>query len=378
MQIACTQENLLQGLSLVSHITGKNANLPILGNVLLKAENGGLRLSSTNLEMAVSTVIRGRVDQDGEFTVPAKLFQDCVGLLPSGKVDLRVNGDVLEVEADGNTSSIKGMSASEFPLIPRIAKDAGYRISGNELRQAINQVVFAVSVSESRPELSGVACFFHGDAGQDKMILVATDSYRLSERAIPLSSGGRTQESRCIVPARAMAEIGRILTSYKDEVAMPEFVEWSLTENQLAISFGAVELVTRLIEGSFPDYHQIIPTQFRGTETFSRAELAKAIRAASLFSRQGIYDVHFDFAADGSVKISSADTGTGAHTTTLKGEAERIEPSRVTLNFRYLTDGLSAMFCDRVRVQMIDAMNPVLIAPADGTEFRYIVMPIRQ
>ncbi len=378
MNVACTQENLLQGLTLVSHVAGKNSNLPILGNVLLKTENGNLKLSCTNLEIAISTLVRGKVEADGEYTVPAKLLQDCIALLPSGKVELCLKDDVLEVSADGHVSHFKGVSASEFPLIPKLTKERGYLISGAELRQAVNQVIFAVSASDSRPELSGVACFFHGSSGQDRLLIVATDSYRLSERSVPLISGGNGKEARCIVPARSVAEIARILLSYRDEVAMPEQVEWSLTDNQLVLSFGNAELVSRLIEGAFPDYQQIIPSQFRQSTTLSRQELAKSFRAASLFSRQGIYDVRLELLPNGDVRVSSADTGTGMHITTLKGDCEQSEGNQVTLNFRYVSDGLSAMTSERVRLQMIDAMNPVLMTPVDTGGFRYIVMPIRQ
>lgn len=379
MTFACTQENLLQGLSLVSHIAGKNVNLPILGNVLLKTENGNLKLSTTNLEMAVSALVRGRVEGEGEFTVPAKLLQDYVSLLPDGKVELVMKDDTLEVRADGKVTSIKGMAASEFPLIPKLAKDGGYKLGAEALRQAIGQVVFAVSASESRPELAGVACYFHGAAGAEKCVMAATDSYRLSERTVPLSSGSSSTEAKCIVPGRGMLEIARILSAYKDDVGMPEEVEWSITDSQLVISFGKVELISRLIEGSFPDYRQIIPTQFRSKFSVSRSELAKAIRAASLFARQGLYDVHLEFSpADGSLKVSSADTGTGAHTTTLKVEPQMAEANKVTLNFKYVTDGLTAMATNAVTLQMIDAMNPIVITPAEGDGFQYIVMPIRQ
>ena len=377
MTFACTQENLLQGLALVSHITGKNINLPILSNVLLKTENGNLKLSTTNLEIAISTFVRGRAEEPGEFTVPAKLLQDYVSLLPSGKVELKAHDDVLEVVADGKTTSIKGMPASEFPLIPKLAKEGSYKMNAGVLKQAIGQVSFAVSNSESRPELSGVACFFHGQAGQDRLIMAATDSYRLAERSVPLLTGSHTEEARCLVPARTMTEVGRILSVYNDDVGMPEEAEWLMTESQLVFSFGKVELVSRLIEGSFPDYRQIIPQQFRTQFDLKRHELAKAIKAASLFARQGLFDVHFDLSSDGQLKVSSSDTGTGAHTTSLK-VAEGQEPNRVTLNYKYLSDGLAAMSTDMVTVKMIDAMNPLLLTPAGDTEFRYIVMPIRQ
>ena len=376
MHFACTQENLLQGLSLVSHISGKNANLPILGNVLLKTDAGGLKLSTTNLEMAVSAQVRGRVEAQGEYTVPAKLLQDYISLLPAGKVELVLVGDVLEVRADGSSTTVKGMPSSEFPLIPKLTKEGGYHMKADVLRNAIGQVAFAVSGSESRPELSGVACYFHGQKAGN-LVMAATDSYRLSERVLALEASGSKTEATCIVPARAMQEVARILSAYKDDVGMPEQVEWSITESQMVLTYGNVELISRLIESSFPDYRQIIPSQFRTTCIVSRSEIQKAIRAASLFSRQGLFDIHFEVVPGEGLRVSSSDTGTGAHKTTLKAEIEG-EANKVTLNFRYISDGLSVMGTDQAVIRMIDAMNPVVVTPKDQEGFRYIVMPIRQ
>lgn len=375
MVFACTQENLLQGLSLVSHIAGKSANLPILAHVLMKTEGGGLRLATTNLEMAVSAQVRGRVDAQGEFTVPAKLLLDYVSLLPAGKVELVLEGDSLQVKADGKTTSIKGLPSSEFPLIPKLTKDGGYHLKADALRGAIGQVAFAVSASESRPELGGVACFFRGLEGRENLVMAATDSYRLTERILPLA-GGRADEAKCIVPARAMQEIARILSAYKDEVATPETVEWAMTDSQLVCSYGNVELISRLIEGSFPPYRQIIPASFKTTCTVARAEFAKAIRAASLFSRQGLFDVHLELSSDG-LTVSSSDSGTGTHSATLKAQVEG-DSNKVTVNYKYVNDGLAAVGSDEVLVRVIDGMNPVSISPKGDDLFRYIVMPIRQ
>jgi DNA polymerase-3 subunit beta len=376
MNFACTQENLLQGLSLVSHITGKNVNLPILGNVLLKTENGGLKLSTTNLEMAVSAMVRGRVDQPGEFTIPAKLFQDYISLLPAGKVELVLNGDSLEVKADGSTTSVRGMPSSEFPLIPRLVKDGGYRLNSEALSSVIARVAFAVSSSESRPELGGVACLFHGFDQTNKLTMAATDSYRLAEHVMDLDRGSASTEMKCIVPARAMQEIARILSAYKDDVGMPEAVDWALTDSQMVMTYGNVELISRLIEGSFPDYRQIIPQEFKSSATVGRSELAKAIRAASLFSKQGLFDVHFEL-LDGELKVSSSDSGTGQHATTLKAVTTG-DPCQVTMNYRYVADGIAVMGTDKVMLRLIDGMNPVAVMPAEGDAYRYIVMPIRQ
>jgi DNA polymerase-3 subunit beta len=326
--------------------------------------------------MAVSAQVRGRVEAQGEYTVPAKLLQDYVSLLPAGKVELVLVDDVLEVRADGSSTTIKGMPSSEFPLIPKLAKDSGYHLKADAFRNAIGQVAFAVSGSESRPELSGVACFFHGQV-KGSLVMAATDSYRLSERVLALEASGQGSEGKCIVPARAMQEAARILSSYKDDVGMPEQVEWSITDSQMVMTYGNVELISRLIESSFPDYRQLIPAQFKSTITISRSDIQKAIRAASLFSRQGLFDIHFDVLPGEGLKVSSADTGTGAHKTTLNAEIEG-DANKVILNYRYISDGLAVMGTDQVVVRMIDAMNPVVVTPKDQEGFRYIVMPIRQ
>jgi DNA polymerase III subunit beta len=378
MKFTCTQENLIQGLSVASHITGKSINLPILGNVLIKTDGGNLKLSATNLEMAISTMVRGKTDAEGEYTVPAKLFSDFVSLLPQGKVELELNEEGLRVEAQGQETIMRGLPATEFPLIPKLAKTKGVSFKAEDLRRAIGQVVFAVSSSESRPELSGVACWFGGKIGKKKVGFIATDSYRLAERVIePSEDQG---EAKLIVPSRTMLEIGRILSSYKDELGVPETVEWITTENQLVVSFGQTELISRLIEGSFPDYQNIIPEQFKTQAVLDRAEFQKAVRAASLFSRQGLYDIHLDFKpADGSLTIRSADQGTGKTSMTLTGDVTG-EATTLTVNYRYVTDGLSAITSPKIRLSLNDAMSPMMVLPeGDKTEaYRYLVMPIRQ
>ncbi|MCR4278867.1 MAG: DNA polymerase III subunit beta, partial [bacterium] len=335
MKFACTQENLAQGLSLVSRITGKHVNLPVLENVLLKTEGGALKLSTTNLEMAMSAVVRGKVDAEGEYTVPAKLFLDFVSLLPSGKVEISFVEDGLEVRSGSQETTLKGMSASEFPLLPQVVRDKECVIPEEALKGALSRVAFAASSSESRPELTGVVCVL--SESTKTLVLAATDSYRLAEAEIPLQE--MVGDASLIVPARALAELSRILTSYSDSMGETAGVRWSFTENQLVATLGSAQLVTRLIEGSFPPYKEIIPTEFKTEAVLSRTELQKAVRAASLFARQGLFDVHFSLhPEDGTCLIASADQGTGKTKTSLQGKVEG-EPVEVTLNFRYVSDG---------------------------------------
>jgi DNA polymerase-3 subunit beta len=377
MHFACTQENLIQGLTMVGHVAGKNVNLPVLGNVLLKTDAGSLRMSTTNLELAVNCTVRGRVEQEGEYSVPAKLFLDYVSLLPSGKVELVLTEEGLEVRSGEQETVLKGMLANEFPVLPKIVRPQPYEVNAVDLKRVINQVAFAVSSSESRPELTGVACFFGGIAGVGKVTFAATDSYRLAERTC--AAAGNSAEARYLVPSRSFQEVSRILGAYKDEMTMPEHVGLSFTDNQMVVSYGNVDIVSRLIEGSFPDYKPLIPQQFKTEAIISRSELQKAVRAASLFSRQGVFDIHLQFDAEkGTCTVQSADQGTGKTKTMLKGTVTG-EANTVMLNYRYLTDGLSAMSGEQVRIRQIDAMNPILLLPeASEEQYVYVVMPIRQ
>ncbi|MFZ6015513.1 MAG: DNA polymerase III subunit beta [Patescibacteria group bacterium] len=378
MQFSCTQENLVQGLSVVSHITGKNINLPVLGNVLIKAEKGSIQLHTTNLEISVNCQIRGKVDVEGEYSVPAKVFADFVGLLPSGKVEFVLKDGGLEVCSKEQETILRGMPASEFPLLPKLVKNQTFQLKSQEVKKAISRVVFAVSMSESRPELSGVACFFNNQGKEGKVAFVATDSYRLAEHLI---GGGENKKNQTIiVPARAMSEIQRIISSYKDEIEPPEEVGWSVSDNQLVVSYGAVELTTRLIEANFPDYNNIIPSDFKTSVVLSRSELQKAVRTASLFSRKEINDVHLKFNPENNnLTVESSDEGTGKTKTVINAEIQG-EENTVALNFKYLADGLNAFDSDKVKLAVTGPMSPMMILPEkdENGEYRYLVMPIRQ
>ena len=378
MKFSCTQENLIQGLSLVGHITGKNINLPVLGNVLIKAEKGAIQLHTTNLEMSISCAVRGKVDIEGEYSVPAKIFLDYISLLPSGKVEFELVEGGLEARSNEQETTLRGMPASEFPLLPNLSKNHTFKLKAEDMRRAISRVVFAVSMSESRPELSGVACFFNPANKPGKVALVATDSYRLAEHLV--ACGDSSRSANILVPAKAMSEIQRIISSYKNEIESPEDVLLSITDNQLVVTYGLVEMTTRLIEGAFPDYHNIIPTEFKTEAIMSRSEMQKAVRAASLFSKKEINDVHINFdPSTSSCLVESSDEGTGKTKSVVKGVVKG-EANKVALNFKYISDGLGAFDSEKIKLSIIGSMSPIMILPAEGEDdaYRYLVMPIRQ
>lgn len=382
MRFSCTQENLDQGLDVVSHVAGKNVNLPILGNVLVKADDKALHFMSTNLEIAITCAVRGKVEQPGEFTVPSKLFADYVSLLPKERVDVVLEGNAFAVSCGSYQTKLNGIPASEFPLIPTIESKDKFSIPASDFRQAVAQVLFAVAPNESRPEISGVLFKFVPGADGIELILAATDSYRLAEKTVKAASGTSIKETvYVIVPSRTVGEVVRILGVFKDGIDSPANIDIQLGENQILFSYDNTELVSRTIEGKYPDYRQLIPDKFETETIIRKDELARAVKTSSLFSRSGLNDVHIKFTPPSGVALSAVNGQTGEHAVTLDAKITGKENS-VTVNFRYFLDGVNNIESDEVSIQMIDTMSPCIIRPmSDGQvlkDYLYIVMPIRQ
>ncbi len=376
MKLSCTQENLNQGLFVVGHVAGKNTNLPILNNILLQAEGGALKLSTTNLEIGISCVVRAKIEEEGEFTVQSKILSDYISLLPKEKVDMGVEDQELKVSCKNYNTKIKGLSASDFPLIPKIDKNNPYICSAGTFRQALSQVIFAVSTNETRPEIGGVLFNFSGNG----LTMAATDSYRLAEKKINIS--GPDEEKKIIVPAKTLQELLRILSGFKKgevlEDETDDNIEIYLGENQILFVYDNMELISRLIEGQYPDYEQIIPTEQKTKARVGVNVLAKAVKTASLFSRSGIYDVNVEFKpGENKIIISSVNNQLGENTAEVDVEAEGDSNSTV-LNFRYLLDGLNAISDGDIALETLSSENPCVIKPTDEDNYLYIVMPIKR
>ncbi|MBI4713752.1 DNA polymerase III subunit beta [Candidatus Uhrbacteria bacterium] len=377
MKLSCTKENLHQGLSITSHLMTKNVNLPILQNVLIKAEGGTVRFTSTNLELAVHCTVRGKIEETGENTIPSKLFFDYVSLLPNETIHIETENDSMHIECGKYKTKINGLSASEFPLVPKVEGDNLFKIPVDEFKRGLLQVLFSVATNESRPELTGVLMQFFQFNGEGRLKMASTDSYRLSEKIIPVTSE-ITEEKQVVVPARTLSEVSRILSVFKDEVDLPSTISLQLAQNQALFVYGPVELISRVIDESYPDYEQIIPKQFQTKAILDREDFLKSVKAASLFSKNGLFDVTLQFDPQNSiVEAQATDSVRGQNSSSC--EAELIgQKNTVTINYRYLLDGLQAMDSDRVNFEMIDASNPCLLSPEGKIEaYRYVLMPIK-
>jgi DNA polymerase-3 subunit beta len=375
LKIFSLQENLKQGLALVGHISGKNINLPILNNVLIKAEEGKIKLITTNLEVGIISVVRGKIEREGVFTVNSKIISDCINLLPNKKVGLEQNSNDLLVDCENYQAKAKGQSAEEFPLIPEVDRKNYFSAEAEDVKKAISQVIFATATSETRLELSGVLFVFSGN----NLTMAATDSYRLAEKKIKIKSNSE-EDKKIIVPAKTLQELLRILSvNLGDEVEEKNSeIKFYISENQILFTYGSTELVSRLIEGQYPDYQQIIPNNSKTRISIDQQELVRAVKMASLFSKTGINDVNLDFpAGKNQVVISSVSGQTGENITNLEAKVLGDDNS-IVVNYRYLLEGLNNIEKEMVKIEIIDSNTPCIIRPDQDESYLYIIMPIKQ
>lgn len=373
MKIITLQKNLKAAVHAVNHIAQKNTNLPILNNILISAQEGNIKLISTNLEIGITSLLRGKIESEGSFTVDARLLADYVGLLQNDKVSMELKEGELEVECGENKTKIKGQSAEEFPFIPVVERVNLYTVKADDLRRAISQVVFAAANDEARAELSGVLLVLR----EKELVMAATDSYRLAERIVG-AQGSEPDERRCIVPSRTLQELSRVLGADAGEDESPSEVLLFLSDNQCLFVAGGTEIVSRLIDGRYPDYQQIIPQQFVSRCVVDRQELSRAVKSAAIFSKSGVNDVIFAFnASEKKLGISAASGLAGEHHSTLLVSIEGTDVES-TLNSRYILDALSVMNEETVVIEVVDGDTPCILRDGDKKDYFYIIMPIRK
>lgn len=366
MKFTCTQENLNNGLAIVNHLASRSANLPILNNVLITAENNVIALATTNLEIGIKVQIRGKIEKEGKYTVPARLLTDYVSLLSRENIEVELSEEGLGVVCKNSRTQIKGMSAEDYPLIPAVSEEKETIINTEVFKEALNQTTFAANLDESRPEISGV--FFNFE--NNNLTMAATDSYRLAEKKIKIKGG---VNQKIIVPLKTLQELSRILTTRAEKE-----IKLYLSENQILFSYNNLKLVSRLIDGNYPDYEQIIPTEEKTTVTVKSEALIKAIKSASLFCKMGINDVKLTFLpAKKEMVVLSTNSGLGENITNIPVDIKGEEVD-IVFNFRYLLDGLNNLQSERVIIKLTNQGAPGMFVPDNKEDYLYIVMPIRQ
>lgn len=369
MKIACTQLDLDSALNIVGKAISQNTTLPVLNNVLLKAEAGKLHFSGTNLEIAIQTFISADVKAEGAITVPAKLLMSYVSLLKDEKVELMVDeNQTLQIKSASSQTKIKGIAPDEFPIIPTVTKDQYFKVLRADFDMAIAQTVFAAATNTARPVLSGLLF----DLKKDSLKLVATDSYRLAEKKVVLKEKVEF-DLQAIVPAKTVGELGKIISK-----SSAEEIEITVSKNQILFVAGDTKMISRLIEGKFPDYEKIIPKQGKTKVSVKTDELSLVVRRVGLFARENNNNIKLSVTNDGKLTVSTDETKVGEEKAELTGLVEG-ENNKIALNSQYLLDVLNFIQAEEITIELDDKLSPAVIKIAKESEktYMYIIMPLK-
>ncbi len=373
MKVTVLQENLARGLSTVSRAVSTRSTLPVLANILIATDEGRLRLSATNLEMGITCWIGAKIEEEGSTTVPARTLADLVGTLPDAQVSLTLNTSTqtLNVRSGASTNDVKGIDAQEFPPLPVPDFTEAIQINVADFKEMIQQVAFAASADEARPVLMGVLLKVEGD----QVTMAAADGFRLSVRKAVLSTPS-AQPINAIIPARALSELARIAgdSDQMIQMVMPK------GRGQVVFRVKDAELVSQLIDGTFPDYQQIIPRAHKSRTLVSTGSLLKACRQAEIFARDGSNVVRLNIKSTGDlqpgeVEISAQSEETGSNETIVEATVDGI-PLLIAFNVKYLREVLEVVKTPNVAVETSAASAPGVVRPVGDDNFLHVIMPM--
>lgn len=373
MWVTCLQENLAKGLATVGRAVAARATLPVTQNVLIQTDSGRLKLTATNLEIAISTWIGGQIESEGAVTIPARMLTDFVNSLPPEKVEMELIEEPkgVHIKCANFEATINGTAADEFPPIPSVDDGASITIPGDTLRGALERVVFSAATDDSRPALTGV----NVDITENSLTLAAADGFRMSVEKAELANGPADEVS-CIVPARTMSELQRLLTDPSGEV------EFTVTESktQALFKLANVEVVTQLVQGTFPDYEKIMPVSHNTRADIDLQRISQATRAASVFARDGSGIIRMVMTPgnngdEGSVAVSSRAEEMGDNKGVVVAKVEGDE-SKIAFNARFLTDVLNVMRGDDVIIETTTPSSPGLFRSDKLAGYSHVIMPM--
>lgn len=391
MKVSCLQENLAKGLSIVGRAVAARSTLPVLGNILIATDNGRLKLAATNLEIGITHWINAQVENEGAITVPARQLTDYVNSLPPDRIDIELNTrtQTLHMKCARYDANIKGVEASEFPIIPTVGDDTKISVEPDVLREMIEQSAFSAATDDSRPVLTGIFAKFDKSSDPAKgnpVTFAAADGFRLSVRNATLTSTLETPIT-VIIPARALVEVSRITGDQE------EAIQIAVTENRSQIMFhlANTDVVSQLLDGNFPDYNQILPKAHTTRTVVNTSDLQSAVRAAAVFARDASNIVRLNIqpvsgsadevAGDGSkatagkVVVAATSAETGDNVGEIDAQVNG-DPVEIAFNARFLGDVLNVLHSPQVQLETNSPASPGVIKPVGRDDFTHVIMPM--
>ncbi len=377
MKISCLQENLHKGLQTVSKAVANKTTLPVLNNILVSTDGGRLKLTATNLEVGITNWIGCQVEEEGAITVPARLLTDFVSGLPNERISMELDEKTrtLHLKCARYEANIKGISAEEFPIIPEVTEQPVAQVPAPLLKEMITQVALAASSDDSRPVLSGVYVQIEGR----EMVMAACDGFRLAKRTTQL--GGPVDNAlKLIVPSKSMSELARILPDDEGEDAEPVSIVLTQNRNQVLFRHENLEVTSRLVEGNYVDIQRVIPADWATRTVVPTAELAKAVRMASIFAKDSanIVRVQVEPGADltpGVITVSANAAEVGDNISQLDCSVDG-EAGQIALNARFLVDVLGVIRTSQVAIETKSYQSPAVLKPVGEDEYLHVIMPM--
>jgi len=383
MKLTCTQENFKKAIYNTERVIGKQATLPILENILIETEKGMLRFSATNLEIGVFLKVGAKIEKEGKITIPAKIISNFVNNLPPGEnISVETDDQVLRIKSGNSRASIKGLSAQDFPIIPEFKGSFLFSFSGNDLRENLPKILTCVSLDGTRPELGGVNIILNNKEAS----LAATDSFRLFEVKCGIKvkkedeyAALLSKTNSIIVPNGTLLEVLRVISQEDQEV------EVAVEENQIFFQTDSVRIVSRLINGKYPEYKQIIPKEFSTKTIINKEEMLRAVKIGSLFTNSQGGEVIFKLSQkEGKIDVLAQSEERGENNTQIKAEINGPD-QEIVFNPRYILDGINAISTPQVAFLANSSSSPVVLRMANEKENKieidekatYVVMPIK-
>lgn len=377
MKLTIPQESFSKALTIASRFTTPKVQLPILANVYLSAKKNSLTISATNLEISVSLQLSATIEEDGDITIPSRTLTDIVSNLKKGDIALSTDDTLVHITASGFTGKVAGMHGDDFPQVPKELSKTASTIGTLDFSQALSKMLYAVSVDESRPILTGVLCILK----DNEITLVSTDGFRLSKTSLPLQDQG---EGTFIIPKGIVSEIVRT----KDEGDTVSF-SYTKEENQFICKIGATILSSRLIDGNFPDFDRIIPKETTTTITVGKSDLLRAVKIASIFAKDSANVIKLKV-GESDISVSADSSQKGNEETTIDAEITSSEKSvipaksgtstnnlSIAYNCKFIEDFLSNMIGDELSLSLTTPSAPTIFSDAKDLGFLHIIMPIK-
>ena len=376
MKVVILKENLNKGLRIVEKASGKNLTLPVLNNVLISAEKNFLNLTTTDLELGIKYCALAKIEKEGQITVPTKILSNFVNFLPEEKISLEVKNQTIHIVSKNYKTQIKGQPAEDFPIIPKLENKDFLELNSALFCEGLAQVVDFSVLSQARPELSGVYLNFQ----KDKLQLTATDGFRLAEKTLYFEKKSK-QESSFILPQKTAREIIGVFSGKTGKLRVYFSPNQILFESfSQETSYSEIQVTSRLIEGEYPDYQEIIPKKYKIQLSFLKNELLNQIKAASVFSgKSNEVKIKVDPKSEG-IEIISQNPEYGENKSFLPGKINHKESSdqmEVSFNYRFLIDGLLNIPSSKVLFELNGEEGPAMLKPEGDSSYIYVVMPIK-